>query len=265
MIDGKDMFTDLGPLIGRHRVDNRKRWANAAWALVIAVASGWLGLWALLGGDAGSAGGRKVIGVLLGLTLVAAIITVSQATRALRGGRDEFVEVREHGVVHAGRRRLAGWSWDRVTAITVKGGEARHALQRHLGTGYTCVLHFADGERVRVDGLTADHSAVGRTALARCPDAKRLTGEEWQRERGGWLLAGAAACLAAIVAGILYLVTHPDSEERYVDPDTGISGEHLVHGVSEAGIAVIVIGGLVCLCAAGGFLTSYVRGKRLPR
>ncbi|GAA4533984.1 hypothetical protein [Amycolatopsis samaneae] len=265
MIDGEDMFADLGRLVARHRVNNGKRWANAAWALVIAAASGWLGLWSLLGSGTGSGGGRRVIGVLLGLTLVAAIIAVTQTARAVRGGRDEFVEVREHGLVHAGRRRLAGWSWDRVTAITVKGGEARHALERHLGTGYTCVLRFADGERVRVDGLAADHTAVGRVALAKCPDAKRLTGAEWQRERGGWLLAGAAVCLAAIVAGILYLAGHPDTEQRYLDPATGHPARHSVPGVPEAGIAVITIGGLLCLIAAITFVGCFVRGRRLPR
>ncbi|MFH8584157.1 hypothetical protein ACH4GP_07150 [Streptomyces celluloflavus] len=262
MNDEAGASEELGPVVSRHPVANQKRWANAGWALVIGVLAGWVGLWGLVstGGD-GLAGSRKAVGVLLGLGLSGLFIAVTQTVRAVRGGPAEYFEVRERGVVYGSRRGTAGWPWDQVATITMGGTDTENGVTRRLGTGYRCLLRFADGRRARVDGLAEQHVALGIAVLSNCPDAPRLTGGEWQRRWGGRLLAAAAACLAAIAAMILYLVGHPDREQVTVD-SRGLTTEHFVPGVSETGVAVLTLGMLACLVAAITFVVLFVRGRR---
>ncbi|MFE7046383.1 hypothetical protein ACFU9X_45580 [Streptomyces atratus] len=255
------MFDDLGPVISRHGVANRRRWENAGWALVIGVPTGCVGLWALSGtGDGESAGGRKMIGVLIGLGLSGLFIAVTQAVRAVRGGAGEYFEVREHGLLHGSRRGKASWPWDQIATVTIKSSETDNALTARLGTGYRCVLGLADGRSVRFDGLTDQHGELGLVVLNRCPDATRLTGDEWQRKAGGWLLAGTATCLAAIGAMVLYITGHPDTEREVTAAD-GMSVHQVVPGISDTGIALLAVGMVVCAIAAVTLVALFVRGR----
>ena len=200
-----DAFADLGPVLTTHRVDNAKRAPTVAWSSIIAILTGVLGWWALSGVPDGTRAYARAVGLVLGITLVCLYIGVAQLLALARGGTREYFAVREHGLVHANRREITGWSWDKVTRITIVTRGTENALSRQLGSGYRAELRLAGGGRVRFDGLTRDHSGLGRTLLARCPDAERRNGDEWQRERGGLLLAIAGGCLALTAGAIAYL------------------------------------------------------------
>ncbi|MFJ2864415.1 hypothetical protein [Kitasatospora sp. NPDC087314] len=257
------VFDELGPVVSRHPVANGKRWVNALWALGIGVPLGWLGLWgATSGGDDASAGANKAVGVLIGLGLAGFYLAATQALRAVRGGSAEYFEVREHGMVHGSRRGPTAFAWDRVTAITIRTGERDTALSRQLGVGYRCVLRLADGRRVRVDGLAERHGALGLAVLSRCPHAARLTGDEWQHKAGGWLLAAGAACLAAVVAMVLFIAGHPD---KVITDPHDIALVHDVPGLGDAQILLLSVAILVCLIAGITCIALFVRARMMRR
>lgn len=242
-----ESFDDLGAVLATHRVDNTKRGANAAWSLTIAVLTGALGWWGLSADSGHSHVYSRVVGAVLGVTLVGLYIGIAQLAALRRGGTREYFEVREHGLVHAGRREISGWSWDKITRITIATRGAETGLSRQLGSGYRAVLGFADGGRLRFDGLTRDHAGLGRVVLSRCPDAERRTGEEWLRERGGLLLALAGLCLAGAAGAAVYLANLAE--------DTPFDGVVVFATIAAA------VGVLAALILLGLF----VRGRMLPR
>ncbi|SFW61435.1 hypothetical protein [Amycolatopsis australiensis] len=242
-----DAFADLGPVLTTHRVDNARRVPNAAWSLTIAALTGALGWWALSGGSDGSRAHARLVGVVLGITLVGLVIGARQVVALVRGGSTEYFEVREHGLVHASRREISGWSWDKVTRITIVTRGIETGLSRQLGSGYRAELRFEGGGRVRFDGLTRDHAGLGRVVLARCPAAERRTGDEWQRERGGLLLALAGLCLAVTAGAVAFLATRGDDA-----PFDGLA-------------VFATLGALVCFLAAVTCVGLFVRGRLLPR
>lgn len=257
-IEGASASDQLGPVISLYWVDHRKRWVNAAWALLIAVPSGALGIWGLSAAGEGSPGSNRAIGLLLGLSLGAVGVAVTQVLRALRGEPGEYFEVRERGLVHGSRRGATGWTWDQVTTLHVEG-DAVNAVATRLGNGYRIDIGFDDGRRLRTDGLAGHAADLGRALLTRCPHvALRPRVPRWARA-GGWLLAGAAVCVLAIVGQVLYIVDHPDHErrERTTAHLTTVTD---VPGISGTGIALLAIGMMVCAVAAVTFVVLFVRG-----
>ncbi|MFJ9774326.1 hypothetical protein ACIRVF_24305 [Kitasatospora sp. NPDC101157] len=234
-----EMTERFGARIGRHRVDTRARWQNTAWALVVAVPTGWLGLWALLSADDGRPGGGRAIGVVIGLSLGALYVAVTQAWRAVRGGSEEYFEVREHGLVHGSRRGATGWEWSRVVSITMPGSPRIHGLARRLGNDYRCRLALDDGTRLHIDGHTAGASGLGRAVVEHCPRARRLQGDEWQERAGGWFLAGAVVFLAVGVSLVAYFVSHADEDAQNVS-----AGVTMAVGL---GLPVCAIGVITCV------------------
>ncbi|MFH8340436.1 hypothetical protein [Streptomyces sp. AM6-12] len=258
-IEGASALDRLGPVLSRHPVDHRKRWVNAAWALLVAVPSGWLGVWGLSTAGEGSARGNRAIGLLIGLALGAVWVAVTQIVRALRGEPGEYFEVRERGLVHGSRRGTACWTWDRVTSLYV-AGDAVNRLATRLGNGYRIEILFADGRRLRTDGLAAYAADLGRVLLARCPDIALRPRVPWWARAGGRLLAGAALCVLAIVGQVLYIADHPDHvhrEQTALGPVTVTDAQ----GISDAGITLLAVGMMVCAIAAITFVVLYVRGR----
>lgn len=251
----------LGDLVSRHRVDNRARLVNAAWALSIGVLTGWLGVWSLLL-DGGASGGRKAVGSALGFGLCGLAIGLTQALRALRGGSGEYFEVRGNGLVHgnaAGRR--VSWTWERITAITVPRRRGSvGALARRLGGDYRCVLGLADGGRLRIDGLAAAAPALGAAITDRCPDARRREGDEWTRRAGGLLLTGAAGCVAAVLLMVRYISDHPGGDRVTVDAAGHTSYEY-VPGADGTTVTLLAIA--LALCGLGAVVLSglFVHGR----
>ncbi|CAK7286356.1 hypothetical protein [Streptomyces misionensis] len=258
-IEGASALDQLGPVISRHPVDHRKRWVNAAWALLVAVPSGWLGVWSLSASGEGSPRGNRAIGLLLGLALGAVWVAVTQIVRALRGEPGEYFEVRERGLVHGSLRGAAGWTWDRVTSLHVEG-DAVNRLATRLGNGYRIEIVFADGRRLRTDGLASYAAGLGRALLTHCPDLALRPRVPWWGRAGGRLLAGAALCVLAIVGQVLYITDHPDhvhQEQTALGPATVTDAP----GISDTGITLLAVGMVVCAIAAITFLVLFVRGR----
>ncbi|MFE7465371.1 hypothetical protein ACFU6R_14900 [Streptomyces sp. NPDC057499] len=250
---------DLGPVIGRHPVDHRRRWVNAGCALLVAVPSGRLGAWGLSATGEGTPGSNKAVGLLLGLALGASIIAVTQIARALRGERGEYFETHEEGLVHGSRRGARGWSWNRVTSLHVDG-DAVNGLATRLGNGYRIEIGLDDGTRLRTDGLAEHAGDLGRVLLTRCPHVALKPRIPWYGRAGSWLLVAAAACVAAVPAMIFYIVDHPDREHR-ISAGTGMTMVRTEPGISEAGYAFLSIGMLVCTITAITLVITYVRGR----
>ncbi|MEE1771097.1 hypothetical protein PUR34_23890 [Streptomyces sp. JV185] len=255
-----DAFDGLGPVVRRHVVDHRKRWVNAACALLLAVPTGWLGVWGLSATGEGSAGSNKAIGLLLGLALGAAGIAVNQVVRAVRGEPGEYFEVRRDGLVHGSRRGVAGWSWDRVTSLHVDG-DAVNAIATRLGNGFRCEIRFDDGTRLRADGLTRRAADLGRTLLVQCPHVALVPRVPWYGRAGKSLLAGALVCVAAVAAMIVYIVDHPDKEHRVAVGAGMTTVDSVEPGISPAGYAFLAAGMLVCAVAAITLGVLHVRGR----
>ncbi|MER7584710.1 hypothetical protein [Kitasatospora sp. NPDC097691] len=253
----------LGAHLGRHRVANGTRWVNAAWALPIGILTSWLGLWALLqDGDDGSAGGGQGLGAALGLGLCGLGIGLTQAARALRGGGGEYFDVHEHGLVHGNARGPKGsWRWSQVAAITVPTRrDSVGAFAHRFGNDYRCILTLADGTRVRIDGLATSAPALGNAVIDHCPDARLLTGEEWTRKAGGWLLLGAALCVGGIIAMVDYISGHPDGEKVTVDAG-GHTAHESVQGVDDTTIMLLGLGMVACGITAVACLSLFVHGR----
>ncbi|MFJ5119260.1 hypothetical protein [Kitasatospora sp. NPDC088548] len=263
MIDKARAFDELGPVVSRHPVASGKRWVNASWALGIGVPVGCLGLWGMLAtGDDASVGANKAVGILIGLGLAGVYIAVTQALRAVRGGSAEYFEVREHGLVHGSRQGPTVFAWDQVATIAIRTADRDSGLARQLGIGYRCVLRSADGRRVRVDGLAERHGELGLAVLSRCPHATRLTGNEWEQKAGGRLLAAGAACLAAVVAMILFIASRPD--KVITDPHDVTYVRH-IPGLSDTQMFLLAIGIMVCLIAGITCVVLFVRARMMRR
>lgn len=247
-------------MVSRHAVDHRKRWVNAGCALLIAIPSGWLGVWGWSATGEGSVGSNKAIGLLLGLALGAMAIAATQIARALRGERGEYFEVRRGGLVHGSQRGASGWSWNRVTSLHVDG-DAVNGLATRLGNGYRIEIDLDDGTRLRADGLTGRAGDLGRTLLIQCPHVALKPRIPWYSRAGGWLLAGAAACAAAIAAMIFYIVDHPDKEHRISAGEGMTMVQSTEPGISEGGYFFLSMGMLVCAITAITLVIAYVRGR----
>ncbi|GGV95934.1 hypothetical protein GCM10015535_64470 [Streptomyces gelaticus] len=233
---------------------------NAGCALLIAIPSGWLGAWGWSATGEGSVGSNKAIGLLLGLALGALAIAATQIARALRGERGEYFEVRRGGLVHGSQRGAAGWSWNRVTSLHVDG-DAVNGLATRLGNGYRVEIDLDDGTRLRADGLTERAGDLGRVLLTQCPHVALKPRIPWYGRAGSWLLAGAAACAAAIAAMIFYITDHPDKEHRIPAGEGMIMVQSTEPGISEAGYFFLTMGMLVCAITAVTLVIAYVRGR----
>ncbi|MBD0696029.1 hypothetical protein [Streptomyces sp. CBMA123] len=251
----------LGDLVSRHPVDNRTRWVNAAWALPIGVLTGWLGLWALLR-DGGASGSGKGLGTALGLGLCGLVIGITQATRALRGGKGEYFEVRSHGLVHGNSSgRKASWTWNQIAVITIPRPHTSVGAHAHrFGNDYRCVLRLADGGRVRIDGLAVAARALGAAVADRCPDARRSEGDEWTRRAGAWLLLAAAGCAVVVVLLIRYLSDHPGGDRITVD-SAGHTSYEYVQGIDGTTVALIAIALAVCALGAITLVGLFFYGR----
>ncbi|MFJ2899072.1 hypothetical protein ACIO87_29855 [Streptomyces sp. NPDC087218] len=233
---------------------------NAGCALLVAVPSGWLGAWSLSATGEGTPGSNKAVGLLLGLALGAVIIAVTQTVRALRGERGEYFETHEEGLVHGSHRGATGRPWHRVTSLHVEG-DAVNALAARLGNGYRIEITFDDGTRLRTDGLARHAADLGRVLLLRCPHIALKPRVPRYAKAGAWLLAGAAACTAAIIAMIVYMATHATGERRTHHLAGGLTDVTTEPGIGETGIMFLTFAMMACAITAITLVVAYVRGR----
>lgn len=238
----------FGELRSKHQVDNKRRRVTGYWALAIGILAIPLGVFMVSVTDS-SAGviAQRNAGATLALGLVGLVIGAVQLSRASRGGRDEYFEVREEGIVHANALGVCGWGWDEITAITLAVRIRENGLSRALGTGIRCVVTFGDGARVRIDGLAENPQALVRAVRDNCPGVPVTDGMNGMRRLGNWWLAFAAVFLAA---GIWMLTTilGSNSVQDVTDANGNVTETEVSH-VSDSGYQLLGIGVFVCAIA----------------
>lgn len=245
---------EFGELRSKHQVDNKRRRVTGYWALAIGIVVTPLGVLLVSVTDSSDgAVAQRNAGAVLAIGLVGLVIGALQLNRASRGGRDEYFEVREEGIVHANAFGVGGWSWDEITAITLTARIRENGLSRALGTGIRCVVTFSDGARVRIDGLAENPQALVRAVRDNCPGVPVTDGMNGMRRLGTWWLAFAAAFLAAGIWMIMTIVTSTSTQD-VTDANGSVTETEISH-VSDSGYMLLGIGLLVC---AVGLIFSVV-------
>ncbi|WP_206788390.1 hypothetical protein [Amycolatopsis sp. MtRt-6] len=219
-----------------HPVDNRRRWVIATQAAVVTVVAA-VGLVALVVHPVWSAG--RLVGLLLVVLAVAFPVAAVQAFRAARGGSRERFDVHENGIAHTTKNGRRAWTWDQVTEIRVTRDPGRSP--RH-GRNLRCATGFADGGKVRFDGLTTNAPVLADALTTSRPDA--VAADDGMR---GWkvlrwvLPVVAVGCGWYLVAAFLMLTD--DEVEVEVQPGY----VKMVPRFDDSTIALLAVGGLVCL------------------
>ncbi|HEY0496601.1 MAG TPA: hypothetical protein VGD48_12730 [Kutzneria sp.] len=247
-----ETIDDFGTVLSTHRVDNKRRLVTGFWALAIGAVGAVLGVYLFVNVDyTVSYAINRNVGVTLGIGLVGLWMAAVSLGRAIRGGSDEYFEVREHGIVHATARQVRGWTWDSIDDVVISRPLRETALSRRLGAGRSLVS-FDDGHKARFDGTADNREALEAAIRARFPGAVRNDRLDGLRRLGAWWLAFAAVFLAA---GIWMVVTIAGSKsEQIVATDSGSTAIE-VSTVSDAGYLWLAVGLVVCFA---GLITSGV-------
>lgn len=247
-----ETIDDFGTVLSTHRVNNKRRLVTGFAALAVGVLFGVPGVLLLITvDDTVSYAANRTIGVAVGIGLVGLVIAAMSLSRAIRGGSDEYFEVREHGIVHATARQVRGWTWDSISDVVISRPVRETRLSRGLGNGRSLVS-FDDGNKARFDGTAADREALEAAIRARFPGVVRSDRLDGLRRLGAWWLAFAAVFLAA---GIWMVVTIAGSKsEQIVDNGSGSTAIE-ISMVSDAGYVWLAVGLVVCLA---GLITSLV-------
>ncbi|MFC0546138.1 hypothetical protein [Kutzneria chonburiensis] len=245
-----ETIDDFGAVLSKHPVNNKRRLVTGFWALAIGAVGTVLGGYLFVTvDDTVSYALNRNVGVTLGIGLVGLWIAAISLGRALRGGSDEYFEVRQHGLVHATARQVRGWTWDSIDDLVISRSLKETALSQRLGGGRVLVS-FDNGQKARFDNTTADRYALEDAIRSRYPGVVRAERMDWARKVGSWWLAFAAVFLAA---GIWMVVTIANSKsEQIVDTGSGTTAIEITT-VSDAGYVWLAVGLVVC---ALGLITS---------
>ncbi|KAA2262286.1 hypothetical protein F0L68_13475 [Solihabitans fulvus] len=250
-----ELSAELGELISRHRVDNKKQAAIGGWAFAIGLVLGILAVVAIGGGDDHPRlGSGRASGFAAGLALCGLVIGGWYLFRALRAGSDEYIEVREHGLVHA-TRKISLWSWDLVSDVRLRHNDKAVSTGSGLGVHYWCTVLFKGGGRISFNGLTDRHVQLGKAILANVDLPVRL--RPARKELRWWWLAIAAVCVGAGLWIVDYINSHPDTEQRIAH--SNYTELVTVPGIGGTGITVLSIGLVVVGFGALFSLVMFVR------
>lgn len=160
-------MADLGALVSRHPVRNRRRWVIAAQGTVVGLVSAALMVALILHPIWTSAGGRLAGLFLAGIT-AGSLVAAIQTAAAVRGGPNESFDIHEHGIAHITKAGRRAWTWQQIEHIhqAVNPGW----FPRN-GWDFRYAVRFADGSTIRFNNLTADAQVVAAALLDRRPDA----------------------------------------------------------------------------------------------
>ena len=161
---------ELGPVQTRHPVDRARRFTVAFVGAAVSVV--FLLCYAALPSATTSHGyspsAARLNGVVAGGGLVAVLIAMRYLWKALRGGRGEYYEVREHGIVHGTAKGAEAWRWVDIAGVReIQMQETE--WRQFLGATYLCRIRLRDGRRFSVTGLTENHTALGAALVEHCP------------------------------------------------------------------------------------------------
>ncbi|HEY2698815.1 MAG TPA: hypothetical protein VGJ45_25375 [Pseudonocardiaceae bacterium] len=248
---------ELGDLLSRHVVDNRRRLiTGCGWILLAAAGVAVL----VLEIDFGASG--TSFGKLGGLALCAiaggALAGVPQLVRALRNGLHDVIELHENGVARTGRC----WTWEQISSIRPPTTVSRQwvgAAFRHSS------VRFDDGTYLRVDRLTGDGATLIATLAANRPDAVVPPEQPtlWQRIVVWPLAVLAIACVAGVIYQITYINAH-DNVQVEIAPGTWTE-ESMSDSLGTA-LAIGMLAGFIgAVLATTGFVTVYRNLRRWQR
>ncbi|WP_168200607.1 hypothetical protein [Allokutzneria sp. NRRL B-24872] len=229
-------MSELGALLGMHRVANRRILVVGGIALAIGIGAAVFTANLVLGGPSRWAGNSssidRTIGIGMGVVVVGVLGGTWLLVKALRGGLNEVFEVHEHGLVHNGR----SWRWEQVVSIDSGHPPQQNGATRLLGTGHRCVVRFDDGQRIRFDGLTLESDRLESLVRHHCPTAGPQPHHEqrWRRFGAGWLVVG-LLLLGSVVAMFVNLAVN--------DPDYGDGALALI----SVGAIVVITAGFACI------------------
>jgi hypothetical protein len=249
---------ELGQVVSHHAVDRRRRFT----VTVIATS---LGLVLLLcagviphpaDGSPGSGSASKVFGTVLGLGTVALMIATWYLWRALRGGRGEYFEVRERGLVHGTAHRVEVWQWSDIAGV--RGIDQRDtALRRYLGAQYLCRVLLRDGRRFSFTGLTSGYSALGAALAENCPFLPDSTGPKWL-----WSTVS-LVCAAMFGFCLVFLLSHPETETQVLHD--GYTQTVYTPGLSDGTFGLLILGLLVSFVFGTSAVILLIRARILAQ
>jgi hypothetical protein len=227
---------DLGQVVSRHLVDRSRRFtigiAGVSLGTVFLICYGLLpppvnaqGLYA--------PSTARYQAVIAGLGNAALMIAAWNLWRGIRGGRGEFFEVREQGVVHGRARGVEVWRWSDIAEVR-EIHQRETLIREYLGAQYLCRVLLSDGRRLSITGLTSDYAGLGDALVSNCPYLPDSTGP-----RGLWVTM-TLLCSGGFMFCLIYLLSHPDTEQR-VPSNVGVR-EVTTQGLSDGTAGLLLLG-----------------------
>lgn len=256
---------ELGVIVSRHLVDNRPRRVLAGWGLVLGTLAGIAGIAAVTADHDGpyNPWTGYFQGTLIGLAVAGLGIGILSTGQAIRGGRKEYVELHEGGLVYVNAFRTQVWPWARVAELRTKEYDNNvQAIARYGGWHRRCVINFAGGGVFRFNALTDRYTKLVGAIEEKVPASAK--DPALHRKRLYFWLWPALASALVFVALIVYIQLNPDTEADV--QHTGYTLRETVDGISEDGWAFVGIGlGVSAVVAVACLIQFAVTFAKRPR
>lgn len=261
MVRRVDLDNQLGGLLSRHVVDNRRRLRTGFACIALAAAGVAVLVLEIVLGTNGKSFGR-LAGLALCAIAAGALVGVPQLVRAIRNGLREVIRLHDGGVAREIRGTTRYYTWQRISAIrppTTVATQWVGAAFQHSS------ISFTDGTRLRVDRMTEDGAALMATVTAKRPNAVVPPQQPtlWQKIVVWPLAVTAFACAAGGIYLIWYINTH-DGVMVEIAPNTYTeeSSSASLGTTIAVGMLVAIVG---LILTTVGFVTVYRNLQRWKR
>lgn len=105
-------------------------------------------------------------------------IAVMQLTRKLQSGKEETFLLYDHGLARRTPKGAQSWTWEEVHLLQVNSTSTMdeeplaisQRLSQILGQEYRCLVWFADGSKINIDGHTTQGQVIVQALLTYRPD-----------------------------------------------------------------------------------------------